>query len=69
MLILRWYWWRINAWCEIGAMVASGVIVRWLCCASTLLAALFPASDPNAHDVVVIMLVHTDASCWHGGLA
>ncbi len=24
--ILRWYWWRINAWSEISAMVASGVI-------------------------------------------
>jgi len=23
VLILRWYWWRINAWSEISAMVAS----------------------------------------------
>ena len=28
--MLRWYWWRINAWSEIGAMVASGVIYSWL---------------------------------------
>ena len=26
MLILRWYWWRINAWSEIGAMIASLVV-------------------------------------------
>jgi Na+/proline symporter len=26
VLILRWYWWRINAWSEIVAMVASLVI-------------------------------------------
>ena len=24
--ILRWYWWRINAWSEIAAMVASAVV-------------------------------------------
>jgi Na+/proline symporter len=23
VLILRWYWWRINAWSEISAMIAS----------------------------------------------
>jgi Na+/proline symporter len=26
IFILRWFWWRINAWSEIVAMVASGVI-------------------------------------------
>jgi solute:Na+ symporter, SSS family len=26
VLILRWYWWRINAWTEISAMIASLVI-------------------------------------------
>jgi SSS family solute:Na+ symporter len=25
VLILRWYWWRINAWSEISAMVAAAV--------------------------------------------
>ena len=26
VLILRWYWWRINAWSEISAMVVSGIV-------------------------------------------
>ena len=26
VLILRWYWWRINAWSEISAMVVSGLV-------------------------------------------
>src|SRR5688500_19222175 len=26
VLILRWYWWRINAWSEISAMVTSFVV-------------------------------------------
>ncbi len=25
VLILRWYWWRVNAWSEITAMVAPAV--------------------------------------------
>jgi uncharacterized sodium:solute symporter family permease YidK len=26
IFILRWFWWRLNAWTEISAMVASGLI-------------------------------------------
>ena len=26
VFILRWFWWRINAWTEISAMFASGLI-------------------------------------------
>lgn len=26
VLILRWYWWRVNAWSEISAMVAATVV-------------------------------------------
>ncbi|MFK7750168.1 MAG: sodium:solute symporter family protein [Kordia sp.] len=26
IFILRWFWWRINAWSEISAMIASGII-------------------------------------------
>ncbi len=25
VLLLRWYWWRINAWSEISAMIAAAV--------------------------------------------
>ena len=25
VFILRWYWWRVNAWSEISAMAASFV--------------------------------------------
>ena len=32
VLILRWYWWRINAWSEISAMIASLVVsvIHWI---------------------------------------
>jgi Na+/proline symporter len=26
LYMLRWYWWRINAWCEVVAMVSSFVV-------------------------------------------
>ena len=26
IFILRWFWWRINAWSEITAMFASGIV-------------------------------------------
>jgi Na+/proline symporter len=30
VFMLRWFWWRINAWSEISAMVASGVVSLFL---------------------------------------
>ena len=31
LYLLRWFWWRINAWCEVVAMVSSfGISVFWL---------------------------------------
>ena len=26
IFLLRWFWWRINAWSEIAAMISSGVV-------------------------------------------
>jgi len=28
--ILRWFWWRINAWSEFSAMICSGVVASYL---------------------------------------
>jgi SSS family transporter len=25
VLVIRWFWWRINAWSELGALIASGI--------------------------------------------
>ncbi|MFK5891275.1 MAG: Na+:solute symporter [Flavobacteriaceae bacterium] len=30
IFILRWFWWRINAWSEISAMFASGIVSLFL---------------------------------------
>ena len=44
--LLRWYWWRINAWSEIAALVASLVTANGL----RLLPLLAPAVAPLAED-------------------
>ncbi len=51
VLILRWYWWRINAWSEISAMVASFVT------AVALQVAHVRADDTARPDYAVAMLV------------
>ena len=28
--IVRWFWWRANAWTEISGMVTSGVVATWI---------------------------------------
>ncbi|PZR58369.1 MAG: sodium:proline symporter [Candidatus Meridianibacter frigidus] len=30
VMILRWYWWRVNAWSEISALIASGLTASFL---------------------------------------
>src|SRR5690606_9127388 len=42
VLILRWYWWRINAWSEIGAARSRSCETRW----SQSLAISVPSTRP-----------------------
>ena len=30
MLLLRWYWWRINAWSEVTAMIVAAAVSLFL---------------------------------------
>ena len=51
MYLLRWYWWRINAWSEISAMIAALVAALTLHSASLWTALIgraqpFTGSDP-----------------------
>jgi solute:Na+ symporter, SSS family len=51
VFILRWYWWRVNAWSEISAMAASLVT-------SLALSRLgHSMTDPGTRDYAVTMLV------------
>ena len=54
VMILRWYWWRINAWSEISALVTSGVIATAL-----NLAGVFTGPDAVAQNLLVTVAVTT----------
>ncbi len=76
--ILRWYWWRVNAWSEISAMVASFVTFTWLGGALGLVLsklglvssadALTPAfirnAGPNSDAVILLVTVIATTVVW-----
>jgi hypothetical protein len=58
LYLLRWFWWRINAWCEVVAMVSSFA-------ASVTLLALHKrqAIDFSTHEDLLITVAVTTL-CW-----
>jgi Na+/proline symporter len=61
VLILRWYWWRINAWSEISAMVASLVISLYLWFGAGL-----NPDDPSEWAGIMIATVLGSTVVWVG---
>ena len=53
VLILRWYWWRVNAWSEIAAMVAPAVGFLYLKAFTTI-----------AFPYTLLYLVAWTTVCW-----
>jgi Na+/proline symporter len=61
VLILRWYWWRINAWSEISAMIAS-LIVSLM--APQFVRGMFSEGDPRIDSVVLVITVAASLLVW-----
>jgi Na+/proline symporter len=61
VLILRWYWWRINAWSEISAMIASFVVSI---VAFQVVPQRFAAGDPNADATIMLLTVAVSTVVW-----
>lgn len=59
VMILRWFWWRVNAWSEISALAASALVSNGL-----LLANVFPATDPNATAKALLVTVVITTAVW-----
>ncbi len=59
VLILRWYWWRINAWSEISAMVASLVVSLLLWFGAGL-----DPDDPTQWAGIMIVTVLSSTVVW-----
>src|SRR5438552_9634381 len=61
VLILRWYWWRINAWSEISAMIASFAVSLL---GFAYLKPRFAANDPNATATIMLVTVACSTVVW-----
>ncbi len=59
--MLRWYWWRINAWSEISAMVVSLAVAI---VALQVVPHHFAPGDPNADAVVMLVTVGVTTVVW-----
>jgi Na+/proline symporter len=57
VMILRWYWWRVNAWSEISALCASALI-------SNALLYFHVFSDANANAEVLLVTVPLTTLVW-----
>jgi solute:Na+ symporter, SSS family len=65
VLILRWYWWRVNAWSEISAMITSFVVaIIVLGYAGRLLHAVGLVSRPDAFVPAVVAQGGPNADAW-----
>jgi len=61
VLILRWYWWRINAWSEISAMIASFVVSLF---ALRMVKARLPVGSPLVQSYVMLITVALSTIVW-----
>jgi len=59
VLILRWFWWRINAWSEVAAMAASFVVSLVL-----QLGLGWRTSDPRDFAWTVLVTVGASTAAW-----
>jgi solute:Na+ symporter, SSS family len=62
VLILRWYWWRINAWSEISAMLASFAVSA--VCFLTVPGRWYPLDDPRNDSVIMLITVGVSTVIW-----
>jgi hypothetical protein len=61
VLILRWYWWRVNAWSEISAMVTSLVVSI---IAELTIGRSFATGDPNRDATIMLVTVVATTVVW-----
>jgi solute:Na+ symporter, SSS family len=59
VMILRWYWWRVNAWSEISALCTSAAVATLI-----KIANVFPESDPNAVAKSLLVTVAATTVVW-----
>jgi len=59
VLLLRWFWWRINAWSEVAAMVAAAVVSLYL-----QLALGWDSDKPREFAYIMLITVGVTTVVW-----
>jgi SSS family solute:Na+ symporter len=62
VLILRWYWWRINAWSEISAMISSAVVS--LAAFRLVPTGAGPGAEFEKQAIVMLVTVALSTAVW-----
>jgi Na+/proline symporter len=57
LYLVRWFWWRVNAWCEVVAMVSSFAV-------SMVLLLLARAGSPVSTHVGLLVTIAATTVCW-----
>ena len=60
LYLVRWFWWRVNAWCEVVAMISSFLV-------SVVLLALARSGSPVGTHVGLLVTVAVTTVCWVAG--
>jgi hypothetical protein len=59
VLLLRWFWWRINAWSEVSAMITAAVISIFL-----QLVLRWDSDQPRDFAYLMLVTVGTTSLVW-----
>jgi hypothetical protein len=57
LYLVRWFWWRVNAWCEVVAMVSSFVV-------SIAFLVLRRYGVPISTHMALLLTVAITSACW-----
>ena len=57
LYLVRWFWWRVNAWCEVVAMVSSFLV-------SIGFLVLARAGSPVSTHVALVLTAAVTTACW-----
>ncbi len=57
LYLVRWFWWRVNAWCEVAAMASSFVV-------SLTFLLLARTGSPVSTHVALVLTVLITTCCW-----
>jgi solute:Na+ symporter, SSS family len=60
VLLLRWYWWRINAWSEVAAMIIAAAVSLWL----QLSGPRWHSDDPHQFAYLMLVTVGLTSAGW-----